>query len=316
VPFLIALAVSICLTPVVARLASAVGLVDRPSDGLKIHRRPVPVVGGVVVVASLLSALAVVGERIPRSILAAVGVALLAGLVDDVRPMAPWVRIQVLAAAGVLLVAGGFRLSVLGPLGAVGLVALVVACANAVNITDGRNGLVGGLAAVGALGLATLLHGNPAGSALGFAFAGGLGGFLVFNATSGRIFLGNGGAYAIGVLLAAMSAQITMAQGWRGFLEAAACLSIFAFELGFTIVRRLLARRPLVHGDREHSYDLMADRLGDRPAVFTLWALGAASVGAAAVLAAVSLSLGIALIAVMTVGAVVAGSRLLRRVNA
>jgi UDP-GlcNAc:undecaprenyl-phosphate GlcNAc-1-phosphate transferase len=308
--FVFAFAIAVCLIPFAARLGSAIGLVDRPANGLKIHRRPVPVVGGMVVVAAMFAAMAATGHRVPRTELAAAALALLAGLLDDLKPLRPWVRIQPLVAAGIVLLLSGFRLSILGPLDGLGAVVLVLVLANAVNITDGRDGLVGGLGVVAALGMAALLGLGSSGGITGLTLAGALGGFLVFNATTGRIFLGNGGAYAVGVLLAVLSLQLTETHGWRGLLASAACVGVFAFELGFTVVRRIRSHRPLVTGDRGHSYDLIADRVGTRRAVFGFWAAGAMTAGIAAALATVPLPAGAVLAGSVVVVATAVGIQL------
>jgi phospho-N-acetylmuramoyl-pentapeptide-transferase len=90
-------------------------------------------------------------------------------------------------------------------------VAAIVATANAVNITDGMDGLAGGLSAIAFAALVLLLPGAPAGEkAVAVTLCGTLVGFLVFNRYPARVFMGDTGALAIGYALAAMAVQ----QGW------------------------------------------------------------------------------------------------------
>ena len=280
--FLLAFGLAVVLTPTAARLARRLSLVDTPSvagevrddAGLKIHARPIPVLGGAAVVAAVFGAGWLLGKSVPASVTAAAIVALGAGIADDAKPLPPWVRVQFQILAGLVLAAGGLRVGPEGAVGVVALVVLTVACANAVNLVDGQDGLAAGLGAIAAVGLGLLAGGQA--ETLGFATAGALSGFLVWNRPPARIFLGNGGAYATGVFLAALSAMVTQAGGMRGMFAAASCLALFAFELVTTVARRLLAGVPLTEGDRRHGYDLLAIRLGGRTrSTLALWAIGA-----------------------------------------
>lgn len=290
--FLLAFGLGLLLTPLAARIAPVIGLVDRPDaleDGsvgtaLKVHVRPVPVLGGASLVVAALFAPSVLGQGPGLSVIAAVAVALGAGVADDVQPLPPWVRVQFQIVAGMLLAAGGFRFGPEGTAGVVGLLLLVLACTNAVNLLDGQDGLVGGLGAIAAVALALLVEGDA--RVLGLAVAGALTGFLVWNRPPARIFLGNGGAYALGVLLAALVAAVTMANGVRGVLGAGLCLGVFASELVTTVVRRLASGASLAEGDRRHSYDLLAARLGSRTgSTVAFWIVGALCAGVALLIA-------------------------------
>jgi UDP-GlcNAc:undecaprenyl-phosphate GlcNAc-1-phosphate transferase len=274
VSFLIALVLGVALTPILGATGRRIGLVDRPGE-LKIHTAAVPVTGGVGVVVAVLAGVALAGH-LDGWLAAAAVVGLAGGLIDDLRPSSPWVRLVVQTAAGILLVMGGLRLEPFGGLGAATLVVATVACCNAVNMVDGQDGLAGGLGAIAALGLAGVLATIGVSVVLPFALAGGLLGFLVWNRAPARVFLGDGGAYAAGVVLAASAAQAT-AEGWHGLLAAGACLGVFAYELVATIVRRLVRSEPAIRGDRDHSYDRLGLRLRSRgSATIVMWGLASA----------------------------------------
>ncbi len=84
----------------------------------------------------------------------------------------------------------------------------IVASANAVNLTDGMDGLAGGLSAIAVAALVLLLPGAPAGEkAVAMSLCGALVAFLVFNRYPARVFMGDTGALAIGFVLAAMAVQ-------------------------------------------------------------------------------------------------------------
>jgi phospho-N-acetylmuramoyl-pentapeptide-transferase len=87
-------------------------------------------------------------------------------------------------------------------------VVAVVGTANAVNITDGMDGLAAGLSII-AIGVTVLFLPNAASGekAVALTLCGGLGAFLIFNRYPARVFMGDTGALAIGFALAAMAIQ-------------------------------------------------------------------------------------------------------------
>jgi UDP-GlcNAc:undecaprenyl-phosphate/decaprenyl-phosphate GlcNAc-1-phosphate transferase len=287
------LALGLCA--IARRVGIAVGIVDRPSESeLKIHTRPVSLLGGVAVVLAVLGALGAFQTMPPPLIVAAVLAALGGGLLDDVHPLPPAPRVLVLASSGVLLALEVHPAVV----GAIGVILLVLACANAVNLLDGQDGLIGGLGVLAGLGLAAVSAtlGVHAATDLSLALAGALAGFLVWNRPPARIFLGNGGAYVVGAALAAVSALIVVSSGWQGLLASGMVLGIFVFETSFTVARRLVARDALTRGDRLHSYDLLAVRMGSRTrSTLVLWAVALAAAGLGAAMAWLPVAAGVLL---------------------
>lgn len=135
------------------------------------------------------------------------------GLVDDVSklrrgsigiPARVKFPIQVVIAIPVAWIALTGQTLWLLPVGVIA----VVGAANAVNITDGMDGLAAGLSII-ALGATVLLLPNaPAGEkAVGMTLCGALAAFLIFNRYPARVFMGDTGALAIGFALAAMAIQ-------------------------------------------------------------------------------------------------------------
>jgi phospho-N-acetylmuramoyl-pentapeptide-transferase len=108
----------------------------------------------------------------------------------------------------------------------------IVATANAVNITDGMDGLAGGLSVIAIAGIVLLLPGAPAGEkAVAMSLAGALVAFLVFNRYPARVFMGDTGSLAIGYALAAMAIQ----QGWLVLLPLVAL--VFVLETLSVIIQ-------------------------------------------------------------------------------
>jgi UDP-GlcNAc:undecaprenyl-phosphate GlcNAc-1-phosphate transferase len=313
--FIIAIALALVLTWAARRVALATGLVDRPAPGpLKVHIVPVPVLGGLAVMVSVLVTCLLILHHLPVGITAGIAVAVGIGLLDDLRPLPASVRLVALATAGLLLVAGGVHLEPLGPLSGPGVVLLVLLLANAVNLIDGQDGLASGLGAIACAGIAAVHAANGNGPPLlAVALAGSLVGFLAWNLSPARVFLGNSGAYGLGAMLTALAGRLA-GDGWHGLLAAGLCLGVFAFELTFTVVRRLLSAQRLATGDRKHTYDLLAQATDSRDrATLLMWTLGAVSAGAGFVADQVSLTAAVAMIGGACVIATAAGGQLWRR---
>jgi UDP-GlcNAc:undecaprenyl-phosphate/decaprenyl-phosphate GlcNAc-1-phosphate transferase len=282
VAFAVALAIGAVLCPIAGWAGRSLNLLDHPGAvELKIHRRAVPVTGGAaVLLASAVSAW-IFGDQFDIGAWVGALIGFLVGTADDRRPLPPVARVGGVVLAAVAFVAVTPEARAAGPLWWLIALLLVLVCANAVNLVDGQDGLAGGLAAVAALTLSVLLSsaGLSAASLTAQALAGGLVGFLVWNRPPARIFLGNGGAYGVGALLGILAWFLTAVGGVRGFLAAGACLSPFAFEVVFTVARRIRGGAGLARGDRLHSYDLVARTAGRTASTIVFVILGIFSSG-------------------------------------
>jgi UDP-GlcNAc:undecaprenyl-phosphate GlcNAc-1-phosphate transferase len=250
VEFLVALIVTLVVAPVVRRVALRLGIVDHPGP-LKTHRRPVPYLGGVAVFLGLI-----VGpiEAHRLVLLIPYLFALALGAADDTLDLAPRARLGAELLIGV--VAG---VVVPGPmLVKVATAVLVVVLLNAVNLLDGQDGLAAGVCLVSAAAFA-ILGGDAA--MVGLALAGALGAILVFNAPPARMYLGDGGAYLIGAVLATLPALTEHGTtDWSIWIAVPLIVGVPLADTAIAIVRRSLARRPLFQGDRSHVYDQLVDR--------------------------------------------------------
>jgi UDP-GlcNAc:undecaprenyl-phosphate GlcNAc-1-phosphate transferase len=250
VVFVVALLTALVASPVMAVVATRLGVVDRPGP-LKPQSRAVPYLGGVAVYVAMIVALA--GPR-PR-LLVPLGLALAVGLIDDVSPKPVGSRIVGQAIVGA---AAAWAAPVPVPLGGILTAVAAIGLLNAVNLLDGLDGLAGGVALVSAFGFAAL-----GGAALSpaLALAGALGGFLVFNRPPARIYLGDAGAYLVGTALALLAAlALDSNQDVATWAAIPLLVAVPVLDTSVAFVRRLRARRPLFAGDRAHVYDQLVDR--------------------------------------------------------
>lgn len=250
---LAAFLVAVLITRWMVNLGPRWGWVDVPDATLKIHRRPVPPLGGVGVFSGLQVGLAMSGS-LRLGLLVSTGLLLAVGLVDDRRGLPPWLRLLAAVAAGWMVgwdAGSGWREGLVGA----GLAVVVV---NAVNLWDGLDGLAGSTLGVTGLGLAGLAWLRGGDGVAGLVLAGALVGFLVWNRPPARIFLGDNGAYVTGITLTWL--VMRTASDPLGWAVGSALVGLPLADLAITVVRRSKERRPLFEGDRDHTYDRLARR--------------------------------------------------------
>ena len=204
--FVVALALTTAVTPLVARLARRVGAVDPVQErGLASERTPL--LGGLAILAGVLvaGALFLPATSEMRGILGAAALITAVGLVDDVRDLSPGVKLLGQLAAGLICVLSGVRVDdftlpflgrvelgdVGGPLTLIGLVAVM----NVVNFSDGVDGLAAGVCAISAIGFSVIAFDlrEDAAGILAACIAGAALGFLVHNFHPASVFMGDSG---------------------------------------------------------------------------------------------------------------------------
>ncbi len=246
---LLAALIAAVATPPVRFLAQRVGAMDAPDArrAHKIHRVPTPLLGGAAVYASVLFGILVAPQREPAlwAVMATATLCFALGAADDIRPLPNWLRVGGHVAVVVLAVFMGVRPTVFGPgwvnVGvAVFWLGLVTIAFNAMDNVDGA---ATGLAALAALVLfaSGLASGNTVLAAAAAILGGACLGFIGFNVSPGHIFLGDGGAFFLGFMVAGLC----LVGPWRepsGAAQLAAPVLACAVPLGNAVVEA--ARMP------------------------------------------------------------------------
>jgi len=263
--FVVAVLISLALTPLAIRAAWATGYIDHPGGTYKAHPTATALLGGVsILLASLLTWFAIESLRATPArgeALAMLGgamVVVLLGLWDDRHGMTPLPKMTWQAAAIAVPMAAGIIPDLhLGPVGNV-LVTLVamIGLMNAVNFLDIMNGMVGGMAAIAlaTFGFMSAKHGAAGVAAAQFALAGATIGFLRYNFPSAKIFLGDAGSLLLGYSLG-VSAILAFRGGPQGWAQLAPLfvLAYPAFNMVFIVTMRLREGRKIYVGDRGQS---------------------------------------------------------------
>jgi UDP-GlcNAc:undecaprenyl-phosphate/decaprenyl-phosphate GlcNAc-1-phosphate transferase len=329
--FLIALFASMMLTVPVRALALRVGMVDLPGPR-KVHLRPIPLLGGVAMYASVVLAVLftfrgsaraqIVGILIGATLVACVGI------LDDRGWLHHQIKLFVAMplAAGVLLVTGihaqVFEVLVAGRAGyildAFLTILFVVGITASFSILDHMDGLCAGVAATASIFFALLayLNGQTLVTTLAAAVLGAATGFLRWNFKPAKIFMGDGGAMFLGFLMATLGLKLRLEQANHisAWLAPLLILGVTIFDTTLVTVSR--SRRgllPFATPGKDHAAHRLANLgLGHRGAVISMYFLGLIS-GGAAVLVSYLAAFGAMLVAVLASAIVLGGVIFLER---
>lgn len=291
-PLVGALLTSLVAVPLVLRFALGRGLLDLPG-GRKSHDVAVPRLGGVGILAGFLVGVAL-GSGTTRwlgwwnddfgALLAGALIMFGVGLSDDLlhRPsgdsrregLPAWLKLLLQFGAALVPMYAGVRISSFQILGEYQVLPAwlsypltliwIAGITNALNFIDGVDGLAGGVSMIMVATLAIIAIGGPSSSVGTAVFAlsllGGVIGFLRYNFPPARIFMGDGGAYLLGYLLAMLA--ITGVMKGATTLAVLAPLVIMALPIlnlaGVVVVRMLRGDSPMA-ADREHLHNRLQD---------------------------------------------------------
>src|SRR4051812_38608782 len=296
---LVAFVVAACLTPVAARLARAVGAVDEPrARGLS--ERTTPLLGGLAIFAGAEVAGLLFLPNTDRwhAVLAGAALITVVGAIDDLRELpASWKLAGELAAALVLVLAGvsvdnftlpfvhRVELGSLGePLTLLGLVAIM----NAVNFTDGVDGLAAGVCAISAAAFAPIAFdlGRDGAGVLALLTCGAAAGFLLHNLHPAAVFMGDCGALLLGLLLGATIVEGSLkTNAVIALIVPLVVLAVPFLDTTFVVLKRMKYRRAVYKADANHFHHRFA-RIGfsQRRTVAYLYAWTATMAGLAVAL--------------------------------
>jgi UDP-GlcNAc:undecaprenyl-phosphate GlcNAc-1-phosphate transferase len=312
----VAAVVTAIATPIVRVLAHRVGWVVAP-NARSVHTSPIPHVGGMAMLIGFLVAfvtawmlgsfeLIFVDNSEPKGILLAALIVFFTGFLDDIVDLAPPGKVTGVVMAGIVLAYFGatmfyfrvpfFDVVILSsdwtPLVTV---LWLLGMTQAINLIDGLDGLAAGIVAIAAtsfflyankLNDLELLPDRNLGPLIAIITAGVCVGFLPYNFNPARIFMGDSGAFLLGMLLAVSTSvvggradpntQDFVGQTFFFFAPLAIPLLILGvpiLDTLFAIVRRLSKRQALDVADKGHLHHrLMNLGHGHRRSVLILWA--------------------------------------------
>ena len=274
--FILALAISFACTPAVRMLAIKIKAVDVPKDNRRMHKVPIPRMGGLAIFAGfLVSVLFFVplGTEF-RSILIGALILVVLGIIDDIVALKPKTKFagQIIAAlipalSGVSIhgIVNPFvpgQYSTLGIFSIPLTVIWIVGITNAVNFIDGLDGLACGVSAIATVTMfiIAVLFGEIYIALMMAALAGACLGFLPYNMNPAKIFMGDTGSMFLGYILATVSIHgLFKFYAVISFAVPFILLGLPIFDTGFAIVRRLLKGQSPLQADRGHVHHRLID---------------------------------------------------------
>jgi len=269
-------------TPVVRRAASRLGIVDQP-DSRKLHRTPVPLLGGIAIYAGFIVALLLFGERwvVSELISILVGATIVSflGIWDDRWGVRPLLKLLGQAVAASILIILGVQVSFLPyPALNVGITFLwILGITNSLNLLDNMDGLSGGVGAVAAAFFLLLaaMNGQYLVGSLAAALMGVCIGFLYYNFNPATIFMGDAGSMFLGFILAVVGVKLRFPgrPSIVTWMIPVVVLGVPIFDTTLVVISRLRqGMNPLTHPGKDHvSHRLVLMGLSQRKAVIVLY---------------------------------------------
>ena len=311
IAFLLAFITAFVLTPHTMRLAKKVGAIDIPNDR-RVNKKPMPRLGGIAVICGFLVStiylLIVMNFEKTIDLFGAeeywlkllgffVGIIILGVtcFIDDAKGIPSWAKLIAQIAVAIIVVASGIRIENIGIpfldnklwlsdwLSYIITIAWIVGITNAINLMDGLDGLSSGITLISCISLIIIftLNNSPLISILLItALAGSIVGFLPFNFSPARTFIGDTGSNFLGFSLAIISI-LGVAKTYTAIVLIAPIivLALPIFDTLFAIVRRIIKGKSLkavFKADKGHLHHrLMKRGYTQKQAVLILYAITA-----------------------------------------
>ena len=290
---LCAFIVSFLMCPMVKSFAYKIGAIDVPKDNRRMHKKPVPRLGGLAIflgfIVSML--LFVKIDHQMQGILLGASIIVVLGVVDDMSPLRAYFKFCVQIFAALVAVFHGVVIQTLSnpnvfaesPYWDLGWLAVpitvlwIVGITNAVNLIDGLDGLACGVSTISAISMLVIaLLVSEGDVALVMAsLVGACLGFLPFNKNPAKMFMGDTGSTFLGYILATISIQgLFKYYAIVSFAVPFLILGLPMFDTLFAIIRRLAHGQNPMAPDRGHIHHRLIDMgLNQKQAVAALYVI-------------------------------------------
>ena len=292
---LVALVVSFLMTPVVKTFAYKVGAIDVPKDARRMHKVPIPRLGGLAIFIGFIVSILLFVKITPemKSILLGAVIIVVLGVVDDIMALPALLKFVVQIVAALIPALSGVQIIafsnpnifsdnlywVLGNLSIPFTVLWIVAITNSVNLIDGLDGLANGVSAISATTMLViaLVGGQSQVAIVLAALVGACVGFMPYNMNPAKMFMGDTGATFLGYILATMSIQgLFKYYAVISFVVPFLILGLPIFDTSFAFIRRIAHGQSPMHAGRSHIHHRLIDMgLNQKQAVATLYVISA-----------------------------------------
>lgn len=290
---LCAFAVSFLMCPLVKSFAYKIGAIDVPKDNRRMHKKPVPRLGGLAIFLGFMVSI-LLFVRIDhqlRGILLGASIIVVLGVVDDMSPLRAYFKFCVQVAAALVAVFHGVVIEILSnpnvfannPYWELNWLSIpitvlwIVGITNAVNLIDGLDGLACGVSTISAVSMLViaLLVSEGAVALVMASLVGACLGFMPYNRNPAKMFMGDTGSTFLGYILATISIQgLFKYYAIVSFAVPFLILGLPMFDTLFAIIRRLAHGQNPMAPDRGHIHHRLIDMgLNQKQAVAALYVI-------------------------------------------
>ena len=288
---LCAMAVSFLMSPLVKSFAYKIGAIDVPKDNRRMHKKPVPRLGGLAIFLGFIVSLLIfvpIDQQL-RGILLGTVIIVVLGVVDDITPLRAYFKFFVQILAALVAVYHGVVVEILSnpnvfsdePYWFLGWASIpitvlwIVGITNAVNLIDGLDGLANGVSTISAVTMLViaLLVSEGQTALIMASLVGACVGFMPYNKNPAQMFMGDTGSTFLGYILATISIQgLFKYYAVISFAVPFLILGLPMFDTLFAIVRRLAHGQNPMSPDRGHIHHRLIDMgLSQKQAVAALY---------------------------------------------
>ena len=291
--FAVAAVLSYFFTPPVKNFAHKVGAIDVPKDARRMHKKPIPRLGGLAIYGGFLCSILIFGQ-LDETMLCVLLIIVALGIFDDVLALGAKLKFVVqIVAAAIPVCIGDLQIGLftnlnplsdtpfvhLGILAVPATIIWIVGITNAVNLIDGLDGLAVGVSSIAAITMlaVALLTGNMPIAITMAALAGACIGFMPYNLNPAKIFMGDTGSTFLGYMLATVSIMgLFKFYAVISFAVPFLILGLPIFDTANAIIRRVAAGRSPMSPDRGHVHHKLIDMgFNQKQAVAILYAISA-----------------------------------------
>lgn len=265
-------------TPAVKILACKVGAIDIPDGKRRVHKAPIPRLGGLAIFFGfMVSVLAFIDiDSQTRGILIGVLLIVAIGILDDIKQLKATLKLAVQIVAATVVVCHGVQITAISVptfIASGGILPLkwlsvpitilwIVGVTNAVNLIDGLDGLAVGISSIATFSIffIAILAGEPTVALVSAALAGSCLGFLPYNFNPAKIFMGDTGSTFLGFILSVICIQ-GLFKGYAiiSFIIPFLILGLPIFDTSVAIIRRIHNKKPIMGADRGHLHHKLID---------------------------------------------------------
>lgn len=284
---------SFALTPLTIRLCRTVGALDTPDGKRKINTQPTPRLGGLAFFLSFsfFSLPLIFYDKFAAAILSGGSLLVAGGFADDVFDIPPFLKLIAQISAAAIAVAfigaptafsffGVFNISMSVPIGIAVAVFKMLFTVNAVNFSDGLDGLAAGLSVSAFISLFFygLINGNTSTAVCVLILAASVIGFLPYNKYKAKTFMGDSGSQFLGFAIAIFSLGCAKNNAYT--IETTLFLIVPALDTALSVLRRLAKGKSPFSADKGHIHHILLKNGIPHPVAVKLLVFINAAVGA------------------------------------